>query len=268
MLVDGDTVAKSRRLEAGEVDRAAARARSRGAAGPGAGRCRGAPRRRRRDRRREAGRPGRAPGRGSRARHARLRAAGALSRARRRRRPVPSRDRAPARPRDERAARRRPLGARRTSRWSRSCRGAPSTVATRRSYGGCPRPRAGSSTRRSVGRRRAARAWRCASEGRPARTAYEVRAHVVDARRRAGRVQARDRAHAPDPRAPRGHRSSHRRRRRVPAACATRCRCTARSCTQACSAFDHPATGERVRFDEPLPPDLASVLDHLGPATG
>ncbi|MDQ1467411.1 MAG: rRNA synthase [Actinomycetota bacterium] len=31
-------------------------------------------------------------------------------------------------------------------------------------------------------------------------------------------------------------------------------------------AFDHPATGERLRFEEPLPPDLLTVLDHLGPA--
>ncbi|MDQ1533390.1 MAG: rRNA synthase [Actinomycetota bacterium] len=31
-------------------------------------------------------------------------------------------------------------------------------------------------------------------------------------------------------------------------------------------AFDHPATGERLRFDEPLPPDLATVLANLGPA--
>jgi len=29
-------------------------------------------------------------------------------------------------------------------------------------------------------------------------------------------------------------------------------------------AFDHPATGERVRFEEPLAPDLAAVLDQLG----
>jgi 23S rRNA pseudouridine1911/1915/1917 synthase len=31
-------------------------------------------------------------------------------------------------------------------------------------------------------------------------------------------------------------------------------------------AFDHPGTGERVTFDEPLPPDLAGVLQNLGPA--
>jgi 23S rRNA pseudouridine1911/1915/1917 synthase len=30
-------------------------------------------------------------------------------------------------------------------------------------------------------------------------------------------------------------------------------------------AFDHPATGERLRFDEPLPEELAAVLDALGP---
>jgi 23S rRNA pseudouridine1911/1915/1917 synthase len=30
-------------------------------------------------------------------------------------------------------------------------------------------------------------------------------------------------------------------------------------------AFDHPATGKRLRFEEPLPPDLAAVLEHLGP---
>ncbi len=29
--------------------------------------------------------------------------------------------------------------------------------------------------------------------------------------------------------------------------------------------FDHPATGERVTFEEPLPPDLVAVLDQLGP---
>jgi 23S rRNA pseudouridine1911/1915/1917 synthase len=27
--------------------------------------------------------------------------------------------------------------------------------------------------------------------------------------------------------------------------------------------FDHPVTGERLRFEEPLPPDLRLVLDHL-----
>jgi len=30
--------------------------------------------------------------------------------------------------------------------------------------------------------------------------------------------------------------------------------------------FDHPATGERLRFEEPLPPDLVAVIEHLGPA--
>jgi 23S rRNA pseudouridine1911/1915/1917 synthase len=29
-------------------------------------------------------------------------------------------------------------------------------------------------------------------------------------------------------------------------------------------AFDHPATGERMRFEEQLPADLVAVLDHLG----
>jgi len=29
--------------------------------------------------------------------------------------------------------------------------------------------------------------------------------------------------------------------------------------------FDHPATAERVTFEEPLPPDLVAVLDRLGP---
>jgi 23S rRNA pseudouridine1911/1915/1917 synthase len=31
-------------------------------------------------------------------------------------------------------------------------------------------------------------------------------------------------------------------------------------------AFDHPATGERLRFEAPLPPDLAAVVERLGPA--
>jgi 23S rRNA pseudouridine1911/1915/1917 synthase len=30
--------------------------------------------------------------------------------------------------------------------------------------------------------------------------------------------------------------------------------------------FDHPATGERLSFEEPLPPDLVAVLDQLGEA--
>jgi 23S rRNA pseudouridine1911/1915/1917 synthase len=30
--------------------------------------------------------------------------------------------------------------------------------------------------------------------------------------------------------------------------------------------FDHPATGEHMHFEEPLPADLAAVLDHLGPS--
>jgi len=30
-------------------------------------------------------------------------------------------------------------------------------------------------------------------------------------------------------------------------------------------AFDQPSTGERLSFTDPLPPDLATVLDRLGP---
>ena len=30
-------------------------------------------------------------------------------------------------------------------------------------------------------------------------------------------------------------------------------------------AFDHPARHERVRFTSPVPPDMAAVLDTLGP---
>jgi 23S rRNA pseudouridine1911/1915/1917 synthase len=31
-------------------------------------------------------------------------------------------------------------------------------------------------------------------------------------------------------------------------------------------AFDHPATGERLRFEEPLAPELVTALDRLGPS--
>ena len=29
-------------------------------------------------------------------------------------------------------------------------------------------------------------------------------------------------------------------------------------------SFDHPATGDRVTFESPLPPELAAVLELLG----
>jgi 23S rRNA pseudouridine1911/1915/1917 synthase len=28
--------------------------------------------------------------------------------------------------------------------------------------------------------------------------------------------------------------------------------------------FDHPVTGERVRFEQPLPPELQAVLERVG----
>ena len=32
-------------------------------------------------------------------------------------------------------------------------------------------------------------------------------------------------------------------------------------------AFDHPATGERIELEAPLPPECAALLSHLRPAT-
>jgi 23S rRNA pseudouridine1911/1915/1917 synthase len=32
--------------------------------------------------------------------------------------------------------------------------------------------------------------------------------------------------------------------------------------------FDHPVTGERLQFEEPLPAELREVLDHLGEGRG
>jgi len=106
------------------------------------------------------------------------------------------------------------------------------------------------------------------SEGRPARTAYEVIntwstpvVARVECKLETGRTH-QIRVHL----AAIGHPIVGDGAYRGP--CAIRCRCTAPSCTRGTLAFDHPATGERLRFDEPLPTDLAAVLDNLGHPTG
>ena len=180
VLVDGHAVGKSHRLRAGEVvellaEPAPARRRS---AEPDVDGRRPL-RRRRRRRRRQAGRARRASRRRARARHARARPARALSRDRDGRRPVPARHRAPPRPRHERAHGRRALARARTTRSSSSCR----ARAVERRYialvwGHLDVAARHRSTRRSAARRRDARAWRCATTGRPARTGYEVRPRV------------------------------------------------------------------------------------------
>ena len=79
-----------------------------------------------------------------------------------------------------------------------------SSGATSRSCGACPTSRARRDRRahRPVGRG-VRRGWRCARAGARARTAYEVVATFRDPDVGAARVPARDRAHPPDPRAPR-----------------------------------------------------------------
>ncbi len=95
--------------------------------------------------------------------------------------------------------------------------------------------------------------------------------HVGAARgargRDAGRGAARDRAHPPDPRSPRGPRPPGR-----SAITSTAARPAARSCparrgsrsTPRSSGFAHPATGERVRF-ESRDPRRARALDRAAP---
>ena len=102
--------------------------------------------------------------------------------------------------------------------------------------------------------------------GKPARTAYEV-----VARRSTtpvcslARVPARDRSHAPDPRAPRGDRPPDRRRRdlrRHPRFVPLR-RPFLHARGSSGSTTRRPGSGS---FEEPLPADLRAVLDQLGPA--
>ena len=265
IVVDGRPVGKSHRLVEGTVielldepdDRRAARGR-RGRRG------RRPLRRRRRDRRGETGGPGRAPGRRSRRRHARERAARAVSRDRDGGRP----DAARASCTGSTATRAGCWSSRarraRTTRWSRQI--ATRTVDRRYVALGVGRHRtrrAASSTRRSAGRPRGARAWRCARRARPARTEYEVRTRLRRAGVLAARLPARNRPDAPDPRAPRraighpivgdatygGARDAIRLGRPFLHASEL--------------AFDQPATGERLAFADALPPELAAVLTDL-----
>ena len=118
------------------------------------------------------------PGRGQRRRHARERAARAVSRRSRRRRPDAARHRAPARPRHERPARRRAIARARTTRSSRSSRRARSSACTSRSCGArSPSPRGVIDA--PIGRSGARRTRMAVRDaGKPARTEYEVRRGV------------------------------------------------------------------------------------------
>ncbi len=191
--------------------------------------------------------PRRAPGRGPRARHARARPARALSRDRRRSgtagRPG---HRPPARPRHERPDGRGPLG--------RRVRG----------------PRRQALAARAVDRRYLALVWGHPdgirgvvdapigrSPRRPTRMAVRDggaggphrvrrRADLRRARGEPARVPPRDRAHPPDPRAPRGDRPPGRRRRRVRRSPGGRSSSTARSSTPTGWRSTHPVTGEEL----------------------
>ena len=67
-----------------------------------------------------------------------------------------------------------------------------------------------------IGRsRRAPTRMTVASDGRPARTRYELERALRTGARRVAPLHARDGPHAPDPGAPAGHRPSRRRRRRL-----------------------------------------------------
>ena len=178
---------------------------------------------------------------------------------------VPAGHRAPARPRDERVVGGRTIGARvrLARRAARRARG--SSACTTRSSGACRTLGAESSTRRSGGRRRGARGWRCARKGdrRALRTTSSRRGRRPSSRWLSCRLETgrthQIRVHMDAIGHPivgdasyRGVRDSIRLRR--PFLHARRL------------AFDHPGSGERVSFDEPLPADLTAVLRGLGPA--
>ena len=113
--------------------------------------------------------------------------------------------------------------------------------------------------------RRAAPAWRCASQGREARTGYEVRAAFDDADGEPARVPARDRPHAPDPGAPRARSGTRWWATARTAAAARRSRSTARSSTPTRLALDHPVTGAAGGGRRPAAADdLAAVLAVAG----
>ena len=254
----GAPVAKSHRLVTGSGGRGARGARRR-AAPPSADaddRGRRALRRRRRDRRREAGRARRASRRGPRRRHARQRLARAVPGDRGGRRPAASRHRAPARPRHERPARRRARRARAYDALVAQLADARRRAPIRRARVGPARIAARRDRRadRPLGAR-AARAWRCAS-GQAG--AHRVRgAEVVrDAGVLAARLPARDRAHAPDPRAPRRRSAIRSSATRPTAGRATTCRSTGRSCTRPGSRSTIRQPASSCRCDEPLPPEL------------
>ena len=206
------------------------------------GRGRRRPRRRRGDRGRQAARPGRPPGRRHARRHARQRAAGPLPRAGRRWATPggPASSTGSTRARAACSwwpARRRP-----TRRSSPSWRPARSSGATWRWCGAHPasagRPRRRPD--RAVAARPAADGRRRPTGARPG-TRYEVRATFDDpAADGAARLPARDRAHPPDPRAPRRHRAPRGRRRHATAGPARRWTCRGRSCTPTASASTTP----------------------------
>ncbi len=154
--------------------------------------------------------------------------------------------------------------ARRTTRSSRSWRRAPSSACTSRSSGAdlssprgmidAPIGRSGARrTRMAVRRRGQAGAHRVPRRRGVRRTAVQP-----------GRVQARDRAHAPDPRAPRRDRASRSSATAPTAGRATQIPLARPFLHAATLGFDHPGTGEAVRFEEPLPPELQAVLDASG----
>ena len=145
----------------------------------------------------------------------------------------------------------------RTRAWWRCSPPTTSNGATSRWCGACPTsPRGvidapiGRSVRRPT--RMAVR-----EGGRSARTAYEVRAHVPRARGR--RCSSAGWRRAARTRSGCTSRRSATRWWATPrtAGAGRRWRSTARSCTPAGLAFAHPVTGEPVRVEEELPPELA-----------
>ena len=180
----------------------------------------------------------------------------------RRRRPGASRHRAPPRPRHERAARGRPLarGVRRAGRDARRARGRARL----------PRARVGP-PRFAAGRHR--RADRPLGPPPDPHGGARGRAHRPHHLRRARRV--------PGARSCRCWRARSRPVARTRSGCTSRPSATPWWATRlrrarpgldlgrpflhaTAVAFAHPVTGERIVVEEPLPPELAAVLDRLG----
>ena len=100
--------------------------------------------------------------------------------------------------------------------------------------------------------------------GKEARTRYEVLQPLrrAGARHRAG-LRAGDRPHPPDPGAPALDRPPRGRRRALRRRAAVSAHGLDRSCTPRCSSWPIPSRATPLRFESPLPADLAELLSRL-----